>query len=130
MLELPDFLKTIVVFLLVSFTWIFFRAATTADAFYIATHLGHQIPEFLRTILSLQGVSSWIFMGTSMSSGIVAILGIVLLEIGETMVRDGKTPLKLVRGNFTPHILAGGALVLILVLGTFARPEQFIYFQF
>lgn len=130
-LALPRQLKVVTVFLLVSFTWIFFRAETMADALFIATHLTSRVGEFFISLRDGTGFTTYVLMGTSASSFFIALLGIVALETVESYYRKGiDVAKKVARTETSRHILYGCIATFILLFGTFYGGEQFIYFQF
>ena len=128
-LKLPRPVKVVIVFLLVSFTWIFFRAESVSDAFYIVTHLFSNIDVFLSSVFTAEGFTQNILMGTPFGASIIALLGIVFLESTEAYVRRGKVLLS-PKSQSVKYALFGFAVVILLLIGTFSLPEQFIYFQF
>lgn len=127
--SLPKPLKIITVFALVSFTWIFFRAKSTTDAIYIVEHLFSGVGHFFSQLFTLNGFASTVLMGTPFSSFIIGFLGIFVLEGYETLSRKN---IALLPSKSRPLRLAalGVLVVLIILLGAFSLPEQFIYFQF
>lgn len=128
---LPRPLKVICVFLLVSFTWIFFRAQSLSDALYIVSNLGSQSREFFYAIQSMDGFSNFVLMNTSLASFIIALCGIALLETVETFERKNISLLGYFARSHKKRLIAYGVFAFLIILtGKFYGSEQFIYFQF
>jgi len=130
-LSLPRPLKVITVFLLVSFTWIFFRASSMTDAVYIATHLFSRLGDFFAALHDTAQFHAYILMGTPIASFLIALLGITTLEIVESQYRNGVDVMKAIARTETSRLVLYGCIATsILLFGTFYGAEQFIYFQF
>ena len=128
---LPRSFKVVVVFLLVSFSWIFFRASSMSDALFIASHLLSRTGEFFSAILHGDGFTTYVLMGTSLSSFLIALVSIVTLEVVEAQYRKGINVASTVANGRTARLLLYGCIAtFILLFGTFSGAEQFIYFQF
>jgi len=119
------FLRVFVVFNLVSFAWIFFRAQNVADAFHVVTHLfaGINLSQALGPILETQ-------LGTLRSDLLIALFLIVILESVQFVVDSGGGARSI---NRKPAWARWAAyytvIVAIIVLGEY-QTQQFIYFQF
>lgn len=102
-------------FVLACFSWVFFRANSTADAFHI-----------VKSIISFEGS---IFMDkTALTYGFIAISILLLIEIQQEFNHKCYLPFK--TGHWVQeHLFYGIMALLILVLGVFDG-GQFIYFQF
>jgi hypothetical protein len=105
-------------FALISFSWIFFRAESFTDAFYVITHMfGPTSMDFGDSLSTLR---VWVAIGS-----VVILLGI------EAIMAYGKP----VRELFfkAPHLcrvaLYGLLTAIIVVFGAYGN-NQFIYFQF
>ncbi len=110
-----------VTFTLVSFAWIFFRAASLDDALYIATHL------ITPNLFSLGAVSE---LATFLNMAKVALAAIVVLEAVQLVQRRGSVRERIAAQPAWVRWAAYYALVMgILLLGKFAE-QKFIYFQF
>jgi len=104
-----------ITFLLACFAWIFFRANTTPDAFYI-----------VKSIASLQGP---LFIDkTAIGYGFIAILLLLSIELWQEWGIRSHLPFK-TNHWLTEHLAYSALVLLILVLGVFDG-GQFIYFQF
>jgi D-alanyl-lipoteichoic acid acyltransferase DltB (MBOAT superfamily) len=121
---LPAFLfqltNILVTFLLVNFAWIFFRANSLADAFYIITHL------FVDFTLDLSfGV------GFGKTTAIITILCIIFMESVDLIHRnkwlnfDFSVQPVWMRWSFYYVVI-----MFIMLFGNMDTTAQFIYFQF
>jgi alginate O-acetyltransferase complex protein AlgI len=114
--------QVFITFNLVSFTWIFFRARTLTDAFYVATHLFRGVGSSLR--LLLRSLTPEINI-----SGITKFIQpyLLLAAIINTHSKNKEFPLD------QPAVIRWGIYYLlvfvILFLGMF-NSYQFIYNQF
>lgn len=110
--------QTFVTFALVSFAWIFFRANTLSDAYYISTHL-----------LSFDA-SHLGQLGLSREDWLVVLLAIVVMEIVHLKQRHRGIREQLAYKPAWIRWAAYYALMLAcLIFGVFTA-SQFIYFQF
>jgi alginate O-acetyltransferase complex protein AlgI len=113
-------LRVFLTFIVVSLAWIFFRAGTIQDAWYILTHL-------------LAPGSGFIGLpNISVSSFVLNLCLIAFLLITEALQFTGKA--RLVE-RFIPHpryrhYIRNAALALIIVLIGMFEQQTFIYFQF
>jgi alginate O-acetyltransferase complex protein AlgI len=107
-----------ITFVLVNIGWIFFRANSITDAFYILTHLFSN--------LSFSRFS----MGIGRDQLYVAILAIIFMEVIHVIQEHGKIRTFL---SEKPTMVRWSAyslmLILIFLFGMFEE-QQFIYFQF
>lgn len=119
-------LHVLVVFILADFAWIFFRANTVQDSFYIISHLHLSNPEVLFDgtlyTLGLNFMEFWVAVVS-----IVVLLGIHWLQRGQS-ARDllAEQP---VLFRWSAYLLIALAVIVFGVYGSF-QPSQFIYFQF
>ncbi len=124
--------QTLFTFAIVTFAWIFFRARTTHDAWYIATHLFSNIPEQVRLAISnvnnsrdpilYLGRGKWVFG--------IAIASILAMEAVHMFQRHGGMRQMLTgRSPWVRWPLYYGIVLSILVFGVFNK-TSFIYFQF
>jgi alginate O-acetyltransferase complex protein AlgI len=118
--KLPPFFKVIVTFSLVTFAWIFFRANTLADSWYIATHL--LPPGKLDPFLLKVG-------GFSRATTPYLALSIVAMFVVEWWIAHPEaTPRLWARPAF--RALAYNACLYAIVFFGFFGHRDFIYFQF
>ena len=130
--RLVGFLEIVATFILVDFAWIFFRANSISEAFYIVINLGKNLVnifnlQYLRNELLTSSI-----VGVSKSAMILIILAIILMEIVQYIqnkknsfyIFDGKP--KLVR-----YVWYYFLIFVILFFGYSAHEAKtFIYFQF
>lgn len=118
--------RVLVVFNLVTFAWIFFRANNVSEAFYVATHLfaGINLREALGPMLATQ-------LGTPRSELVIAVILILILETVQFVNEYGRgvrgiLDSKPVWARWAAYYLLIAA---IIFLGEY-QTQQFIYFQF
>jgi D-alanyl-lipoteichoic acid acyltransferase DltB (MBOAT superfamily) len=107
------FLKWLVTFNLVCLAWVFFRAGTVTDAFYILTKIFNS-SSFTYTAGSLMSVHELWYCAFI----------IIALLLGERHLRKAKD-----YSNTSKLLLIGGLVLACYFLGIF-NEAQFIYFQF
>ncbi len=130
---------------LVCFAWIFFRASTLTDAFYITTHLFSGWNDFVRQTSSLaQGGGFWGFISglfaslnsiteLTRSEIVLSVIALILLLCIEIKQHRGDFLTRFNLNQPTVRFIGYSLLVvIILALGTtYTGVEQaFIYFQF
>lgn len=120
-------LKIFIVFLLVNFAWIFFRANTVSEAIYIVTNL-FNFEENLFTFSALQ--TSLKKLHITKIEFLITSSSIVLLEVIHLIQRTGSIRDKIkskpiIARWFMYYII----VFFILLFGKFGN-NQFIYFQF
>jgi alginate O-acetyltransferase complex protein AlgI len=118
--RLQAFLKTVFTFALVTFAWIFFRANTLKDSWFIATHLlplGRLDPLLLKV------------GGFSRATGPYLVLSIIAMFVVEWWIAH---PLRVPRLWARPafRALAYNACIYAIVFFGFFGHRDFIYFQF
>ncbi len=108
-----------VTFLLVNFSWIFFRANTLDDAFYI-----------LRTIVTSPG-ELYIGNGNDIVAPLYATIAILMLVVGEIKMEYYDFLFTISKNQFDFVRMSAYAVLVfvILFIGVFGE-SQFIYFQF
>lgn len=115
-------LKVAITFLLVSFAWIFFRANSVSDAFYIITHMGIGWDGG-----ALQNIPFW---GSLKFEFIVGISSIGVLILVEKIQSDRAfTEMISLKPVWVRWSVYYSLLFSVLILGHFGQ-RQFIYFQF
>lgn len=132
-LSIFHILQGIMTFALVCFAWIFFRAASLSDAFYIATHLTTGIGSLMKVLLHLQ-FTTFIQLAFLQGAGLglkisqieIALIAIIILEFMQFIQRR-----KGIVG-FPLFIRWGIYVALTLMVLNLGPADQvpFIYFQF
>jgi len=111
--------NTVVVFLLVTFAWLFFRANSIYDALYIVKHLFD---------ISSINLSKDLYLNQGQDFLVTSLFLIIFMEFVQYVnanYRLFNSKLLLVRWSF--YI---GLLMMICVFGIFHNNSEFIYFQF
>ncbi|CAN5630709.1 MBOAT family protein [soil metagenome] len=115
---LGNLFSTLITFHLVAFAWIFFRAATLRDAWYIVTHLFTDFHFRLN-----YGI------GFGVVPALIVLFCIAFMESAQLIHRNGRINFALqpawARWSFYYVIV-----VLIVLFGVMQSNAQFIYFQF
>jgi D-alanyl-lipoteichoic acid acyltransferase DltB (MBOAT superfamily) len=121
-----------VTFVLINVGWVFFRATSISDAWYVISHFGVGLPEQLRALASgdRAAVRSLLFLGFESSRlilGVAAVLALLTIErlqgAGPLRVRIAREPMVLRWAAYACAVLT------IMTLGVF-HSAKFIYFQF
>jgi len=125
--KLLALLQTLITFFLAAMAWVFFRAKTISDAFYIIKYsfvgFGESIHKFLHHQLNLhEGMRGFDFR-----LGILAILLMETLHILQNKVN--LTQWLMSRPILVRWSIYYGAVLLILWFGVYEN-KKFIYFQF
>jgi D-alanyl-lipoteichoic acid acyltransferase DltB (MBOAT superfamily) len=121
-------------FLFVSVAWVFFRAGSLGDAWYVLTHLASGLGAQLSTILSRDpaAIQSLVFLGFERSKLAVAAVAVIALLVVERMQGAAPVPLRariaVARAPLRWAAYACAVLT-IMTLGVF-QSAKFIYFQF
>lgn len=114
----------IITFCLINLTWIFFRANSISEAYYIITHLFTNFSE---------SFAKSNFTRIKLGKYDVAVIGAMLLILISVEFLQRKYSIQGLI-NKQPFMLRKaiyvGLLVLLLFFGMFDRDAQFIYFQF
>jgi alginate O-acetyltransferase complex protein AlgI len=119
LIPLRRLLNLFITFNAVCFAWIFFRANSTRDAFWIAGHL-----------FPLQNAETIFKLGLSRGELLVAVVAIIVLEVVQFIGRNYKGTMVLDQMRLSVRWMAYYILILtILLLGEFGG-QRFIYFQF
>lgn len=123
----PKVVQTIVTFALVAFAWIFFRANSVEDAFYVVTHLHNGLIHFGNAFLKMM-----IDMGFNGFSFAKTVIAIVLLMVYDYFAQKQNVfaqmdKLKPVLRWIIYLVIVCFIIVLKLHNGT---NQNFIYFQF
>jgi D-alanyl-lipoteichoic acid acyltransferase DltB (MBOAT superfamily) len=151
--RLKTALSTLTTFSLVTFAWIFFRAASLADAMYIARHLVSGWGFFLRHSwgilqIGFQEIASgggfYVFVNTtfqilalitkvSRTTIVLTVLALGILVVMEALQYDGNFLVKLNQQPvYMRQLMYAFLIAVILVLGVdyIGKQQAFIYFQF
>lgn len=125
--------KILLTFSLVTFAWIFFRASSFADAFYIITHSFVGVGSVVRAITHLDFYPVYLYLfkqgpglGISISELIITLIGFLTLEVYE--YANYKKKLKTLPVGVRWGIYLG--LLLFIVNFELVSRAPFIYFQF
>lgn len=124
--------KVSVTFALVTFAWIFFRAKSVQEAWYISAHLFTGFGDLLRRLPAFLGSRGHLELPLpgSKQDYVIAAALVVFLGLVQFVQRRGSIRQTLSRSPVWLRWSAYYALVLaILLLGVFEN-RQFIYFQF
>ncbi len=121
--RLLRFLRMAIVFHLVLFAWVFFRARSVSDALFILEQLG--------TLVRWQSVATWLPNNLPISSFTVLILlfSIGLMELIEHLRSRQQLQLTM-RPQWIRWASYYALVILILLFGELNAHGQFIYFQF
>ena len=121
-------LPVITTFLLVAFSWIFFRANNVENAMYISTHIFSGLPDLAKKVLNHQEVFE--NLGLTKMGYILSVLLIIFLETVQYIQSKHSISQIFIRKPWAIRWAVYYALILsILFLGVFEN-RQFIYFQF
>lgn len=134
----PIFVRNIVVFTLVCISYVFFRSSSIHEAFYILTHIGSGVREFISSLHSLPGAVHVLTMDTgflgafsSIGGPLIGVVGIGIVELVEWLQIRGTLSRSLAS---LPHrwrlVVYSFGILFLLALGSFTTQQQFIYFQF
>ncbi|CAN5549561.1 MBOAT family protein [soil metagenome] len=122
------FLQVVITFILVAFAWIFFRAKTVDQAFYIIRHIFLDFGTSFSNVLHGNPVLSAISITTGEIGLSVGL--IVFMELIHYVQRRNNIPeLFLKQPAYLRWSAYYGALLAIILLGVY-KNQQFIYFQF
>jgi alginate O-acetyltransferase complex protein AlgI len=121
-----------VTFVLVCVGWVFFRATSIADAWYVVSHLGSGLPSQLAALASGDATArrTLLFLDFEKTRLIIAVAAVLALLVVERL--RGERPLRprLASAPFVVRWAAYACAVLtIMTLGVF-HSAKFIYFQF
>lgn len=123
--KLHNFVRVFVVFHLVAFAWIFFRAESIADAFHVVGNLFTDLS--LRDALTGEISTK---LGTPRTDLLVSVVVVGLLELAQYLRarRPGRPPLE-GRPVWQRWAFYYALVAAVLFLGEY-QSNQFIYFQF
>jgi alginate O-acetyltransferase complex protein AlgI len=130
-------LRVLTVFALMDVAWVFFRAGTFRDAFYVLTHLLDGTGAYLARLAST-GPSGWtdravlepVLLGRSVGEFATAIGAVLILETVHVLERRGSLYARLMaRPAAVRWAVYYGLILSILAFGIF-EARTFIYAQF
>ncbi|MDO4965664.1 MAG: MBOAT family O-acyltransferase [Lachnospiraceae bacterium] len=118
-------MSTILTFVLISFTWVFFRASSVSEAFAILSRL---------TSFNL----TQIFDGTVFTVGLghnnlfFVILAIVILLVSDILCEKNKCDVSMLMANTKPYIrwAVYYVMIIMIILSCNLSTQEFIYQQF
>jgi len=121
-----------VTFVLVCVGWIFFRATSIADAWYVLTHLTVGVPAQIASLAhrDRDAIHSLAFLGFESSRLVLGAAAVIALLAVERLQGAGPLRVRLSSGPTLVRWTAYACAVLtIMTLGVF-HSAKFIYFQF
>jgi D-alanyl-lipoteichoic acid acyltransferase DltB (MBOAT superfamily) len=126
--QLYKWVQVLTVFFLVCFSWIFFRANTIADAFYI---VGKSFGAFNNlSQVFVMDVSHALFMNQGIKVFAVSVISIAIMEVVHLIQRNGSVSgLMMQRPVWVRWSVYYMAIIAVLLFGQFGN-QEFIYFQF
>jgi alginate O-acetyltransferase complex protein AlgI len=132
----PNWFKSIlnisITFILVAFAWIFFRANSISDAFYIIAKIPDSIHDLIVTI-NTKKIAFWNIWGLpqgSLNQFLLCFLLIAFLNIAETLhARYNLISLLKKQAIYVRWAIYYTGIISIYLLGVYEE-RQFIYFQF
>ena len=131
---LGKLLRVTMVFGLVNLAWIFFRANTLPNAWYIVTHLFTGLGSDLNRVLihpDWAYINENLLLKKSLQGVLTTATLVLLMELIHLLQRTHRMRALIGRLPFVPRwAIYYGFIVLILYLGAFEAKSQFIYFQF
>lgn len=126
---LYKWVQVLTVFVLVCFSWIFFRANSVADAFYIIQYSFSGLGNISQVFAGIN-LEHLLFMEQGAKVFIVSVIAIVLMELVHLVQRRGSVSALLMQ---RPAVVRWSvyyiALIAVLLFGQFGH-QEFIYFQF
>jgi len=126
--DLKMTLRMVLTFALVVFAWIFFRANSLHDAYYVISHLAFNPLD----LLSPKGFL-WEFqkIGLAGSELILAGISILIMEVVHILQLQGGLEKRLsLRPGWQRYTLYTGLVASMVYFGAYEQVSEFIYFQF
>jgi D-alanyl-lipoteichoic acid acyltransferase DltB (MBOAT superfamily) len=124
-------LRIALTFALICFAWIFFRARTSADAFYIVSHLCSGWGDIVRNLQNLAFLKMYVLMRLDPTDFIIAVSGIAALLVIELLKGGiGLRDRMALQPAWMRWSIYYAAVIVLLVFGSFSNSQDFIYFQF
>ncbi len=132
-IQKPNFFSSLigslVTFVLICFSWIFFRAETVAEGWYILTHMFSGWTIGIQTFFSFEFLSKNVFLGQTDTQFFVAIFGVLFVLVYEYFVLKKTWAVKIFSNRFAQAVFSVFLVLLTLSLWE-GKGGQFIYFQF
>ncbi|PRY11228.1 D-alanyl-lipoteichoic acid acyltransferase DltB (MBOAT superfamily) [Pontibacter ummariensis] len=126
--QLYKWIQVLTVFTLVCFSWIFFRANTITDAFYIVRESFASIGNVSQVFA--MDVSHALFMDQGARVFTISVLSIILMETVHLVQRNGSvSQLIMQRPAWVRWSVYYLAIIVVLLFGQYGQ-QEFIYFQF
>ncbi|MDA8131186.1 MAG: MBOAT family protein [Elusimicrobia bacterium] len=126
--RLPAPLRVAVTFSLITFAWVFFRANTISDAFYIVAHMFDGLGRLDSLAALRRSVGGLGLMPFEFG---VALGSLVLLEAMQLVQARTDMRLALSAAPVSARwLMYAGLTYVIMVFGAFSNNSKFIYFQF
>ncbi|MDX5481507.1 MAG: MBOAT family protein [Hymenobacteraceae bacterium] len=126
--QVYKWVQVLSVFVLVCFSWIFFRANSLADALYIIRHSVSGIGN-IRELFALN-LDHVLFMDQGFKVFAVSVLAVMLMELVHLIQRNGSvSQLIMQRPAWVRWSVYYLAIIAVLLFGQFGH-QEFIYFQF
>jgi alginate O-acetyltransferase complex protein AlgI len=136
--RLHKYVQVSITFALICFSWIFFRANSVGDAFYIVSHLMSGLKSFIVDLI--RGLSNLsllkiainpLLLNQTKLQFFIAVFSIAIVEVIHLQQRHGSIRRMLATKPVLFRWFVYYALIFgILFLGAFQSSTQFIYFQF
>ena len=122
--------RTVFVFLLITFAWIFFRANTVNDAFYIVKEIFTGLPSVYDSLININYELSFKMIGLNPASLILCFAGFVIIIFYNLLPYNSLIYTYINRQKKIVKYAGFALFVLFIFLfGNFSTP-QFIYFNF
>ena len=129
-IKVPKIIRIGITFCLVSFAWIFFRAESLKDAFYIASHLFDKIgPVNFSGLLTLISEHTKV-LGLTVFGWVEVVGAIIAMSLVEFLRGQKNVQQIFSKKPLVVRWAVYYALVLIIIFLATQGREQFIYFQF
>lgn len=135
--RLTKFIQLPLTFSLICFAWIFFRANTVKEAFYIISHLSTNLIDQVRSLFNIDIDSFILFvnqndkiLGITFVDFLAVVFSLVLMESTHFLQRKNSVRIWFsTKPILLRWIVYYIIFILVLYYSTF-KHEQFIYFQF
>ncbi|MHA6250220.1 MBOAT family O-acyltransferase [Pontibacter sp. CAU 1760] len=125
---LYKWVQVLTIFFLVCFSWMFFRANTITDAFFIVRQSFNALAN-PGQLFSLD-LAHDVFMNQGVKVFLVSVLAVAIMELVHLIQRNGSvTALLTQRPVWLRWGIYYAAIVVVLLFGQFGN-QEFIYFQF